>query len=102
MEVRGTIISPPTQLEQLIQGIPVAQLTRLFDSFVWPQNNGVCSVHSTLKFLYQQANIPFEKKKLLELDLETTMPQKNPNFYLNIHVQSVAYSSISSIYLPGN
>ena len=83
----------------------MAQLTRLFDSFVWPQNNGVCSVHSTLKFLYQQANIPFgkkKKKKLLELDLETTMPQKNPNFYLEIHVQSVVYPSIFGIFSTGN
>ena len=80
----------------------MAQLTRLFDSFVWPQNNGVCSVHSTLKFLYQQANIPFEKKKLLELDLETTMPQKNPNFYLEIHVQSIVYPSIFGIFSTGN
>ena len=52
---------PLKQLEQLIQGIPVIQLTILSDSFVWPQNNGVCSVSSTSKFLYQQANIPFAK-----------------------------------------
>ena len=49
------------QLEQHIQGIPVVQLTRLSDSFVWPQNNGFCSVKSALNLLYQQANIPFEK-----------------------------------------
>ena len=49
------------QLEQHIQGIPVVQLTRLSDSFVWPQNNGFCTVKSASNLLYQQANIPFEK-----------------------------------------
>ena len=37
----------------------------------------------------------FHLQNLLELDLETTMPQKNPKFYLEIHVQSIAYSSFS-------
>lgn len=37
--------------------VNVAQLTKLF--FVWAQNNGVCSISSTLKFLYQQDNVPF-------------------------------------------
>ena len=27
----------------------------------------------------------FHLQNLLELDLETTMPQKNPKFYLEIH-----------------
>ena len=49
------------QFEQLIQGMSLVQLTRFSDSFVWPQNNRVCSVKSASKFLYQQANIPFEK-----------------------------------------
>ena len=48
----------PTQLEQLIKGILVAQLNRLSDSFVWAQNNGVCSISSTSKFLYQQVDVP--------------------------------------------
>ena len=39
----------------------MVQLTRLSDSFVWPQNNDVCSVRFALKFLYQQANVPFVK-----------------------------------------
>ena len=45
----------PMHLEQLIKGIPVAQITRLPDSFVWPHNNGICLVKSALKYLYQQA-----------------------------------------------
>ena len=32
----------PTQLEHLIRGIPMAQITKLSDSFVWPHNNGIC------------------------------------------------------------
>ena len=43
----------PMQIAQLIQGISVAQLTRLSDYFIWLQNNGVCSVWSASKFLYQ-------------------------------------------------
>ena len=49
------------KFKQLIQGILVAQLSTLPDTFVWPQNNGVCSVHFASKFLYQQANIPSAK-----------------------------------------
>ena len=49
------------QLEQLIKGIPVVQLTRLSNSLVWPQNNGICLVSFAAKFLYQQANAPFVK-----------------------------------------
>jgi len=45
----------PVHLEQLIKGIPVVQITRLSNSFVWPYNNGICLVKSTLKYLYQQA-----------------------------------------------
>ena len=26
----------PTHIEQLIQGLPIAQLTKLSDTFVWP------------------------------------------------------------------
>ena len=48
-----------TQLEQLIKGIPMAQLTRLFDSFISAQNNGVCLISFALKFLYQRANVYF-------------------------------------------
>ena len=40
-----------TQLEQLIKGIPMAQLTRLFDSFISAQNNGVCLISFASKFL---------------------------------------------------
>ena len=58
----------------------MAQLTRLFDSFVWPQNNGVCSVHSTLKFLYQQANIPFEKKKTIGIGFGNYNAPKKSKF----------------------
>ena len=31
----------PTHIEQLIHGILVAQLARLSDTFIWPQNNSV-------------------------------------------------------------
>ena len=34
----------PHHLEQLIQGIPMAQISRLPDSFLWPHNNGICSI----------------------------------------------------------
>ena len=43
----------PMQLEQLIKGIHVVPLTRILDSFVWPHNNGICSVRSVSKYLYQ-------------------------------------------------
>ena len=50
----------PMQLEQFIKSIIlVVQLTRLSSSFVWAHNNGVCSISSTSKFLYQRANVPF-------------------------------------------
>lgn len=42
----------PTQLEQRIKGIPVVQLIRIPDSFVWPHNNGICSISSASKYLY--------------------------------------------------
>lgn len=53
--LEGLQIPLPMQFKQLIKGILVAQLTKLSDSFIWAQNNGVCLV----KFLYQQANVPF-------------------------------------------
>ena len=52
----------PVQLKQLIKGIPVVQLTRIFDSFVWPHNNGICSVRLASKYLYQQAKVPINKQ----------------------------------------
>ena len=52
----------PTQLEHLTRGILVAQITRLPDSFVWPHNNGICSVSSASKFLYQQKQVPLDKQ----------------------------------------
>ena len=48
-----------TQLEQLIKGILMAQLTRLSDSFISAQNNGICLVSFASKFLYQYANVYF-------------------------------------------
>ena len=51
----------PPQHEQLIQGIPVAQITRFSDSFLWPHNNGICSVKSTSKFLYHKHHVPWDK-----------------------------------------
>ena len=37
----------------------MAQLTRLFDSFILAQNNGVCLISFASKFLYQHANVYF-------------------------------------------
>ena len=54
-KLKGLQIPLPMQFKQLIKGILVAQLTKLSDSFIWAQNNGVCLV----KFLHQQANVPF-------------------------------------------
>ena len=51
----------PPQLEQLIQGIPVAQITRLLDSFLWPHNNGICLIKSASKFLYHKHQVPWDK-----------------------------------------
>ena len=48
----------PPQLEQLIQGIPVAQITHLSDSFLWPHNNGICSIKSASQFLYHKQQVP--------------------------------------------
>ena len=48
----------PPQHKQLIQGILVAQITRLLDSFLWPHNNGICSVKSASKFLYHKHHVP--------------------------------------------
>ena len=44
----------PPQLEQLIQGILVAQITRLANSFLWPHNNGIYSIRSASQFLYHK------------------------------------------------
>ena len=52
----------PTQLEHLIRGIPMAQITKLSDSFVWPHNNGICQVNLASKFLYQQKQVPLNKQ----------------------------------------
>ena len=52
----------PPQIEQLIKGIPVAYITRLSDTFIWPNNNGTCSVSSASKFLYHQKQVPLNKQ----------------------------------------
>ena len=52
----------PPQLEQLILGIPVARVARLFDTFVWPHNNRTSSVSSASKFLYQQKHVSLDKQ----------------------------------------
>lgn len=51
----------PPYLEQLIKGIPMAQLSSLSNSFVWSYNKGICSASPASKFLYHQTNIPFNK-----------------------------------------
>ena len=52
----------PPHLEQLIQGIPVAQISHLSDSFIWPHNNGICLIKSTSKFLYHKHQVPWDKQ----------------------------------------
>ena len=52
----------PPHLEQLIQGIPVAQISRLSDYFLWPHNNGICSIKSASKFLYHKHQVPWDKQ----------------------------------------
>ena len=53
--------SLPSQLQNLIQGIPVAWFARLADTFLWPHNNGACSVKSASKFLFHQHHAPWNK-----------------------------------------
>ena len=54
-------ISLPPQLQNLIQGIPMAQFAQLTDTFLWPHNNGTCLVKSASKFLFQQQHAPWNK-----------------------------------------
>ena len=51
----------PKCIEQLIQGIPVTQVTSILDAFVWLHNNGICSVKSASKYLFQTKRVPNEK-----------------------------------------
>ena len=53
----------PTHLEQLINSLPIAQLTIMSDTYVWSHNKGICSAKSASKFLYYQARIPFNKNQ---------------------------------------
>lgn len=52
----------PPQLKQLIKGIPMAHIARLSNTFIWPHNNGTCSVSSASKFLYHQKLLPLNKQ----------------------------------------
>lgn len=52
----------PPQIEQLIHGIPVARIAQLSNTFVWPHNNGMCSVSSAPHFIYQQQQVPLDKQ----------------------------------------
>ena len=52
----------PPQLEKLIKGILMAHIARLSDTFIWPYNNGTCSVSSMSKFLYHQQQVPKNKQ----------------------------------------
>lgn len=52
----------PPQLEKLIKGIPVAYIARLSNTFIWPHNNGTCSVSLASKFLYHQQQVPTNKQ----------------------------------------
>ena len=54
-------ISLPPQLQNLIQGIPVAQFAQLVDTFLWPHNNSICSIKSASKFLFHQQHAPWNK-----------------------------------------
>ncbi|XP_050285253.1 uncharacterized protein LOC126724867 [Quercus robur] len=55
----------PPQIEQLIHGIPVARIAQLSNTFVWPHNNGMCSVSSAPHFIYQQQQVPLDKQEPL-------------------------------------
>ena len=48
-------------LQNLIQGIPVARLARLPDSYLWPYNKGTCSMKSGSHFLYNQQQVLWNK-----------------------------------------
>ena len=48
-------------LQNLIQGIPVACLARLPDSYLWPYNKGTCSMKSGSHFLYNQQQVLWNK-----------------------------------------
>ena len=48
----GLQIPLPPNIEHLIQGIPVTQVTSIPDAFVWPHNNGICLVKSASKYLF--------------------------------------------------
>ena len=51
----------PPQIKQLIHGILVARIARLSYTFVWPHNNGMCSVRWASHFIYQQQQVPLDK-----------------------------------------
>ena len=53
--------SLPSQLQNLIQGIPVERFARLADTFLWPHNNGTGSVKFASKFLFHQQHAPWDK-----------------------------------------
>ena len=65
----------PAQLQNLIQGIPVPQYAQLTDTFLWPHNNGTCSVKSASKFLFHQHHAPWNKP-LWNWIWALTCPQK--------------------------
>ena len=48
-------------IEQLIQGIHVTHVTSIPNAFVWPHNNGIYSVKSASKYLFQTKRVPNEK-----------------------------------------
>ena len=39
----------------------MAHFARLVDTFLWPHNNGTCSVKFASKFLFQQKQVPWNK-----------------------------------------
>ena len=46
-------------LQNLIQGIPVAHIAHLPDTYLWPYNKGTCFVKSASHFLYNQHQVPW-------------------------------------------
>ena len=40
----------------------MAQISQLLDSFLWPHNNGICSIQSASKFLYHKHQVPWDKQ----------------------------------------
>ncbi|KAL0009804.1 hypothetical protein SO802_004912 [Lithocarpus litseifolius] len=69
----------PPQIEKLIHGILVARIARLSNTFVWPHNNGMCSVSWASHFIYQQQQqVPLDKQGNGTWDLSKRLLRSKP------------------------